>query len=132
MSWNKYSENGFLIAKETITLSTDSTDKSTSVIDFVPAGQDFLIGTKPSTALSGTGLDVDIDVCDTSSGTFGTLKADLATADANVYKFTNYDISANGQAPYYKVRLDPDTGMASASVTVFVVVPPPIRQANFV
>ena len=133
MSWTQKSRNGYLIATETLALTTGQTTATdSSVIDFINPGVDFIIGTLPSTALSTTGVDVDIKVSDESAGTFGILKADLATADAKSLKYTTYDISANGQAPYYKVSLLPDGAMKSATVAVTVIVPPKIANAQYV
>lgn len=124
MSWTKKSggpHNAWLIASELITLSTDSTDKSTSVIDFLRPGVDFLVALSPTTALSGTGTDIDVDVNHQSTGTFGVLKADLMTNKAATgFHIAVYDVSSNGEMPYYKVRLDPDTGMAAKTATVYI------------
>ena len=124
MAWTKTSQRGYMVATETLTLPTGaSTDVSSSVIDWVKPGQDFLIvGNTAATALTAT-CDVDVDICMTSTGTFVLLKdtaiSNLATAGTP--QSVLYDVSVSGEAPFYKIRLDPDGNEAGEKVTIAVI-----------
>lgn len=121
-------EDEWLIATETITLDSSTSDQSTSIIDFIPYGKDWTIEVDPSATLA-TNAPIDIDYCDTRAGTF----LELATTGASALKAgtlssNTIDNSSKGQRPYYKLRLDKagalDLG-AAKTVSVKIYVAPP-------
>ena len=119
MAWTKTSVNGWLIANETVT-GDDTNDVSTSAIDFLEPGVDFTVISNAAATNLTNDADVDVDICDTIDGTYTLLSADLeATIDAAV-KSSLYDVSANGEAPFYKLRVDVD-GDINAETVKFVV-----------
>lgn len=123
MSWTKTSKRGYLIATETLTLGATSADVSSSVVDFIPPGKDFVvIGNTGATDLSAD-ADIAVHVSTASDGTFVLLKDNLiATIDA-VTEAGLYDVSANGESPYYKIVVDPAGAEASESVGIAIIVP---------
>jgi hypothetical protein len=116
---------GYLVASCTVTLS-GTTDADTAVIDFIPPGRDWILRLNTAgTALSGAN-DIDILCSDTATGTFTVLKADLASnvASAAWPSTTWYVAATNGEAPFYKVRFDPDSANSAQSPVVQIIVPP--------
>lgn len=112
-------DNQFLKATESLDLiSGASTDVSSSVIDFIPAGKDFTVLVSAENLASY--VDVDVHAAATRDGTFTVLKADLITSVDNNVKVASYSVSTNGEAPFYKLVLDPITNMTSDSVQVNV------------
>lgn len=123
MAWTTVSKGDFWVVKtEKLTVATTTDKDSTSFV--VPPGQDFMVGVyHVSTASDAVDIDMLWSV-DNSTFTVGKsdLKANSAPTAATLDIF-NYDISANGEAPYYKVRIDPDTsGVSDTSLayTVYV------------
>lgn len=117
----------WLVATEVIALNSLATDQTTSVIDFIPYGKDWIIEVDPSATLT-TSAPVDIDYSYSRTGTF----TELATTGATTLKAgtasrTIIDNSVKGNAPYIKLRLDKagvlDDG-ETKTVTVKVIVPP--------
>jgi hypothetical protein len=114
--------NVYLRATETLTVaSSDSAgqDLTSSVIDFLPPGKDFVVISNTGATNLSSDADIAIHCCGTSDGTFVLLKDDLeSTIDAAV-KSSLYDLSANGEAPYYKVVVDSD-GVQKKTDTVVI------------
>ena len=116
------SSGTWMRATETLTVaSSDLTgqDLTSSVIDWLPPGRDF-------TVISNTGAtdlcqdaDIAVHCCGTSSGTFVLLKDDLETTIDAAVKSSNYDVSSNGEAPYYKIVVDSD-GVQKKTDTVVI------------
>lgn len=120
-------EDEWLVATENVSLNSLATDQSTSIIDFIPYGKDWIIEVDPSATLT-TNAPVDIDYCDTRNGTF----VELATTGATVLKAgtasrNTIDNSSKGQRPYYKLRFDKagvlDDG-ETKTVAVKIIIPP--------
>lgn len=125
MSWTIKTENDYLVATETLTFTQDqATDLASSEISFIPQGTDFLIlANSAGSSLSQDG-DVAVYASSESGGTFALLK-DNAVADClAAAKIALYDVSVSGEAPYYKLYLDPDGAMSAESVTLKVIVKP--------
>lgn len=122
MAWTKTSVRGYLVATDTVTFTASTDDKSTTVIDWIKPGQDFVVIANTAAANTTANADVDIDCCMTSDGTFAILKADLIvdTIVSNA-RSAVYDASLNGEAPYYKIRFDPDATMGAVTITVAVI-----------
>jgi hypothetical protein len=125
MAWgNKRTENGYFVAEETLTVATSDAagqDLTSSVIDFIPPNTDFLILSNAAATDLSSDADIAVQVCDTSSGTFVLLKDDLETTIDAAAKCSNYDVSANGEAPYYKIFVDSD-GVQKKTDTVKLIV----------
>lgn len=121
MAWTKRTEGKYLVATETLTVSGTS-NIYTSVIDFLTPGLDFTV--LANLAATNTSNDADIDVycCDRAAGTFGILKADLITSLNTKVAPGFYDISANGEAPYYKLALVPDGTLGTTHTVKMAVV----------
>lgn len=104
-------------ASETLTVATSNSsgqDLTSSVIDFIPQGVDWvLIANSDATNLS-TGADVAVLAAATRTGTYGLLKDDLMTEiDALVVAapyITNSGAgtAGYGDAPYLKLFIDSD------------------------
>ena len=114
--------NVFTIATETITLPSSSPDTSSSVIDWLPKGQDFLVCANVGGSTMSASLDIDVTVSNTRSGTFVRLKSDLISTVSDAMKAAYYDVSANGESPYYKLLIDPEAKLASGDTITFVVI----------
>lgn len=93
---------------EKITRGTTVSDSLGSEIDFLPPGTDFMVGMKPSAALS-TGADLAVYACPVAGGTHAVLKDDLISiATGAGYAYGLFDVSANGEMPVYKCFIDGD------------------------
>lgn len=119
---------GWLLAEEVITNDGSSADQSSSVIDFLPYGKDFIISAENSATLSAT-APVDIDYCETKDGTFTDLATSGIVVPVTTVKQRDYiDVSAKSlQVPYLKLRLDKAATLSAATsktVTLQVLVPP--------
>lgn len=116
---------GYLLASCTVTLS-GITDSDTDAIDFIPAGRDWILRVNTAgTALSGAN-DIDILCADTLAGTYTVLKASLMDSVASAaWPATAWYVAAtNGEAPFYKVRFDPDSANNASSPIIQIIVPP--------
>ena len=129
MAWvvNSF-KNSFTIAYEDLVLSTTpgTNDISTSVIpdEVLIPGKDFIVGVYARNASSSGQVDVDVDACYSSGGTYGIIKADILAnlALGNEFSMAKYAVKTNGEMPYYKVRIDPDTaGKATQTYRVYVI-----------
>jgi len=129
MAWTvKTIKNNFMVAYEDLVLSTTpgTNDISTSRIPdqcLIP-GKDFIVGLYARNASSSGAVDVDVDASYSSGGTYAVLKADVIASVTLGGEFSMglYDVSANGEMPYYKVRIDPDTaGKATQTYRVYVI-----------
>ena len=114
-------DNVFIKAVETVTLPSSSPETSSSVIDWIPKGQDFTVIANSGGSTLSASCDIDVTVCDTATGTFVRLKSDLVSTVSDAAKAALYDVSANGEAPYYKLLIDPEAIMASGDTITFVV-----------
>lgn len=120
----KFHSGELAVYHEKITRGTTVSDSLGTEIDFIPPGVDFLVGMKPSAALS-TGTDLAIYASPTSGGTFSLLKDDLvAIGAAATQTFGQFDVSANGEMPYYKCFLDGDaTNIKNFDIYVSFIIP---------
>ena len=112
---------------ETVSLNSLATDQSTSVIDFIPYGKDWIIEVDPSATIT-TNAPIDIDYSYSRSGTFTELATTGATAlKAGTASRAIIDNSSKGNVPYYKLRLDKagvlDDG-ETKTVVVKILIPP--------
>ena len=118
MAWKTVSKGEFWVVKSEKHTVSSTTDKDSTSFT-VPPGQDFVVGVYHASTASDA---VDIDMLwsfDDSTFTVGKadLKADHGPASAT--SAFNYDISANGEAPFYKVRIDPDTSGVSDTTMAY-------------
>lgn len=115
------------LASEDITIGATGADQSTSVIDFLPYGKDWILSVSGSATFASNAA-VDIDYCETKDGTFSDMcTTGLSVAIAGTKVRQVIDNSAKGNAPYLKVRLDKTATMTAATtktVTVQVLFPP--------
>ena len=124
---HKVPDDEWLIATETITLDSSTSDQSSTVIDFVPYGRDWMIEVDPSATLT-SNATIDVDWSDTRAGTF----VELATTGASALKAGTasravFDNSGKGNRPYYKLRLDKAAALddgATKTVVCKVLLPP--------
>ena len=124
MSWTKKTENGMLVAHETISLTSGSTaDSNTTYIDFLLPDVDFVILVDPTVgnASLSASAAVDVKVSFDQTTTYSVLKSDLITGAKASQKAGFYDISANGQAPYYQVTVNPNDVEASGDQVKVIV-----------
>lgn len=109
-------------AYETLTVATSDSagqDLTSSVIDWLPKGQDFVVFANTGATNLSSDADIAIKAASTRAGTYGLLKDDLITSmDAKVAAAT-YDVSLNGDAPFYKIFVDSD-GVQKKTDTVVV------------
>ena len=113
-------KNVFSKASETLTVATSDSagqDLTSSVIDWLPKGVDFTVVANSGATNLSSDADIAVKACGTSSGTFGVLKDDLITAMDAVSAVATYDVSANGEMPFYKLFVDSD-GVQKATDTV--------------
>ncbi len=104
----KFHSGEMAVFHELITRGATISDSLGSEIDFLPPGVDFQVTMKPSAALS-TGADVAVYACPVSGGTHALLKDDLISITTGTgYASALYDVSENGELPYYKLFIDGD------------------------
>lgn len=121
-------KNNFVIAYEDKVLSTTpgTNDISSSVIPdavLIP-GKDFIVGLYARNTSSSGAVDVDVDACYSSGGTYGVIKADIITNSTlgNEFVMAKYAVKTNGEMPYYKIRIDPDSaGKATQTYRIYVI-----------
>jgi len=114
------SKDAWAKASETLTYSSTSStaeDLTSSVVDFIPKGKDFLVLANTGGTNLSSDADIAVQVCGTSSGTFVLLKDDLITSIDNKVAAALYDISSYGEAPFYKLLIDAD-GVEKVTDTV--------------
>jgi hypothetical protein len=107
---------GWVRAHEQLTTTQDSTsDISSSVIDFLPPDQDFLIVCTANN-LSDSGA-IELHVSATSAGTYTPLVESLITPVDNNTTVKFYDVSTYGLGAYNKLIFGPD-GAQDADDTI--------------
>lgn len=114
--------NDFLYATETLTWQSSNAtyqDLTGSVIDWIPAGHDFTVISNTGATNTSSDADIAVYCCGTRTGTFVLLKDDLETTIDTAVKSSLYDISANGEAPFYKIFVDSD-GVQTKTATVVI------------
>ena len=121
MAWTKRTENNFLVAEETVTITATTGDQATSVVDFLPYGKDYYLWVEHANTLAATG-HIDLQYSDKSNGTFtdlATLAVSLTTAaQTGASRLTKLvDTSAKGNVPYVKFNIDKDATMAATADT---------------
>ena len=105
------SQNLFNSATEVLTVALSNSsnqDLTTSVIDFIPKGSDFVVVANTSATNMSSDADIAVLVSSTRAGTFGLLKDDLIGATDSVVAAAPYLIGSYGEAPYYKLFVDSD------------------------
>jgi len=127
MSWSKLTKTiagneNWLVATETVTITATTGDQTSSVIDFIPYGKDFILWMDHANTLAATG-HIDIQYSDSSGGTF----ADLATTGLGITTTAQtgsstardlIDVSAKTcYAPYMKLNIDKSATMAATADT---------------
>ena len=119
MAWvHKSLGNGWTKATETITTVQDqATVHHSSVVDFLPPDQDFLV-IATANDLSDSGA-IDLYVSATSGGTYTALKTGIITPVDNNTSAAWYDVSTNGLGAYNKISFMPD-GAQDASDTITI------------
>jgi len=120
MTWSKKTVNGYLVATETLTYSSTSStpeDLTSSTIDFIPPGKDFVVVANLDATNLSSDADIAIKVAAESTDTFAVLKDDLITTMDAAVKSAIYDISSYGEMPYYQIFIDAD-GVEAATDTV--------------
>ena len=120
----KFNSGEMAIFHEKITRGTTVSDSLGSEITFLPPGVDFQVTMKPSAALS-TGADLAIYGCPIESGTHALLKDDLISITTGTgYATGLYDVSANGELPYYKCFIDGDaTNIKNFDIYINFIIP---------
>ncbi len=111
MAWTGTTEGHYGVYTETLTVETSDAagqDLTSSAIDFIPPGTDFVILANTGATNLSSDADVAIKVASTSDGTYALLKDDLITSIDNKVAAAFYDVSAYGEAPYYKIFIDSD------------------------
>jgi hypothetical protein len=139
MAWVKKSggaNNEYMIATETIALGTGTAQRYTSVIDFIPAGVDFMIvSNTAATNLSGSASDQLYGGYE-SAGIFYQMKNTLRdcnyTDDTNQgTSFRNIDNTARlrhvnpeyvGEMPYYKLAVLNAAAESSSKTVSFAII----------
>jgi len=126
MAWTKNTvqrgSKSYIVATEVLTVATSDAageDLTSSVINWIPPGQDFVVMSNTGATNLSSDADIAVMVCATSGGTFVLLKDDLETTIDNAAKAKLYDISANGEAPFYKIFVDSD-GVQKKTDTVTI------------
>ena len=120
----KFHSGELAVFHEKITRGTTVSDSLGTEFSFVPPGVDFQVTMKPSAALS-TGADLAVYACPVSGGTHFMIKDDLISiATGTGYASATYDVSANGELPYYKCFIDGDaTNIKNFDIYVTFLIP---------
>lgn len=102
----KFASGELAVFHEKITRGTTVSDSLGSEINFVPPGINFLVGMKPSAALT-TGADLAIYACPLEGGTHALLKDDhISITTGTTYAYGQYVVATSGELPYYKCFID--------------------------
>ena len=120
----KFRSGELAVYHELITRGTTVSDSLGSEINFIPPGVDFLVGMKPSAALT-TGADLAVYACPVAGGTHSLLKDDLISITTGTgYAYGLFDVSANGEMPVYKCFIDGDaTNINNFDIYVTFIIP---------
>ena len=111
------SKNVFKSATETLTVvasNASNQDLTTSVIDFIPKGSDFLVVANTAAKNMSSDADIAVLASATRGGTYGLLKDDLMTTTDAIVSAKPYIANSGagaagyGEAPYYKIFVDSD------------------------
>lgn len=112
-------------ATETMTFATSDSagkDLTGSLIDWLPPGRDFTVISNTGATNLCSDADIAVYCCGTSTGTFVLLKDDLETTIDAAVKSSNYDVSSNGEAPFYKIFIDSDDVQKATDTVVIDIV----------
>tara|TARA_R100000278_G_C5437452_1_gene152455 strand:+ start:451 stop:909 length:459 start_codon:yes stop_codon:yes gene_type:complete len=133
MGWKKLQDGVTPGWYEDITTEAGgTTDKSSSIIDFIPSGTTFtVVYNTEAVATNSQNMDVAIDGATDKAGTFSEIKADLIANQAgSAVAAASYVPATTGVGmPLYKVRLDPD-GDANGAVVRIAVIPLAMNAAD--
>ena len=125
MAWKKHQVNKYAVYTERLTVSAsnaDNQDLTSSAIDFIPPGTDFVVIANYGATDLSSDADIAIKVQPISkTGTYGLLKDDLIASIDEVVAAAVYDVSSYGEAPYYKVFVDSD-GVQKSADTVDIAI----------
>ena len=140
MAWTKSSEGkdkGYAVYSEVLTPSGDNVaSKTTSIIDFIPAGVDFTVIANATSASLSASAHIELWAAYSSNAVYGTSVyrihetpfLSLTGAIDATYKVFNRDVSLKGQYPYYYLKLGiggddaEEGGTANATVTMKVII----------
>jgi hypothetical protein len=125
MAWVKSTQNGRVVATETLTFTQDqTTDLASSEIDFIPKGADFQVQGTVSACLSAA-ADIAVYTAPKSGGTYVLIKDNLIATGVwdvgSVAVQALYDNSANGDGPYFKIYIDPAGAQDGDSVYLTII-----------
>lgn len=115
--------NEWVLATEALTAATANAagqDLTSSVIDFIPAGSDFIVIANTGAVNTSSDADIAVKCCGSRTGTYALLKDDLITSIDTIVASAFYDTSLNGEAPYYKLFVDSDGVQAKVAITLAV------------
>jgi len=114
MAWVTASKGEYWVVKsEALTVATHTAKASTSFT--VPPGIDFLVGLYHASTASGTcSIDIYGSMDNSTFALLKTVTSDSVTAAT--IKVANYDISANGEAPYYKFYINPNASVSDTTL----------------
>ena len=133
MGWKKTSDGVTPAWYEDITTEAGgTTDKSSSVIDFLPSDTTFtVVYNTAAVATNSQNCDVAIDGAIDKDDTFVEIKADLIANQAgSATAAASYVPATTGVGmPLYKVRLDPD-GDLNGTVVRIAIVPVGLNSAD--
>jgi len=135
MAWTKNTVQrgnaSYIVATETLTVATSDVageDLTSSVINWIPPNQDFVVISNTGATDLSSDADVAVHVCATSGGTYVLLKDDLETTIDAAVKSSVYDVSANGEAPFYKIVIDSDGVQKKTDTVGLAVICPAVRS----
>ncbi len=131
MAWTKNTVQrgsaSYIVATETLTVATSDAageDLTSSVINWIPPGQDFIVISNTGATDLSSDADIAVLVSATSGGTYVLLKDDLETTIDAAAKASVYDVSANGESPFYKLFVDSDGVQQKTDTVAFAVICP--------
>ena len=105
------SNNVFKSATEVLTVALSNAanqDLTSSVIDFIPLGSDFVVVANTGATNMSSDADIAVLASSTRGGTYGLIKDDLIAAIDAVVVAAPYLIGTYGEMPYYKLFVDSD------------------------
>jgi hypothetical protein len=117
-------DGAWVLAQESLTVALSnaaSQDLTSSVIDFIPPGSDFIVIANTAALNTSSDADIAVLIAGTRAGTYTLLKDDLIGSIDTKVATALYDTSTNGEAPYYKLFVDSDGTQKKADVIVLQV-----------
>lgn len=117
---NIHRDRANVVASETVTMPSDSSKVTSSVIDFHRTDRALTFVCNEGGASLNNDADVNL-LASADGSNFGPVKSDLVTSLSGGVAVATFDPETDGPAPYYKLEVEPDGSMSQTDVDFAVV-----------